>query len=136
MARTKINLTDVKDTYVNLTDSFTTINSSLVSAGLEILEAFQNVDDSLALIVSNASEDTAYDVTVVKGTGIRAGSGSGVGNLVVEVPFGEQVIIPLNDSDRFAQTNGSVYVNFETGLTGTIAAIAKLPELYTLPSTT
>lgn len=128
MARTELTIKDCKDTFLNLTDNDTVIDATLVTAGVSVTDFFENVDNSGEIIVSNSSEDTAYDVTIVKGTGVRAGSGTNVGNLVVEVPFGEQVAIPINDSARFMQADGALYINLETGLTGLIIAKGKKRE--------
>lgn len=74
----------------------------------------------LFLYVSN-TESAAYDVTVVAPTDNAHALRSGLGNLVYEVGAGEAALIPL-ESARFAQTGGELYVNFETGMTGFIAA--------------
>jgi hypothetical protein len=78
----------------------------------------------LLLWVSN-TESAAYDVTIVAGTGQEAVRSS-LGNLVYEVGAGEQAFIVVEGS-RFAEAGGDLLVNFETGMTGFIAAY-RLPD--------
>jgi hypothetical protein len=68
-----------------------------------------------------------------KNVTIKAGANppalaQGVGDLVVSVPAstGERLIVV--ESARFAQINGDIHVDFETGMTGTILAY-RLPKV-------
>jgi hypothetical protein len=79
--------------------------------------------EGLLIWVSN-TESAAYDVTVVAGT-VQEAVRSGIGNLVYEVGAGEEAFIVI-ESARFAQDDGAIYLNFETGMTG-FAAAYRLP---------
>jgi hypothetical protein len=74
----------------------------------------------LLLWVSN-TESVAYDVTVVAPTDNPHALRSGLGDLVYEVGAGEEAFLVV-ESARFAQTDGALHVDFETGMTGKIAA--------------
>jgi hypothetical protein len=74
----------------------------------------------LILWVDNA-EAAAYDVTVVAPTDNPHALRSGLGDLVYEVGANETAFLVV-ESARFAQTDGALHVDFETGMTGKIAA--------------
>jgi hypothetical protein len=74
----------------------------------------------LLLWVSNTDSD-ARDVTVVAPTDNPHALRSGLGDLVYEVGADKTAFLVV-ESARFAQTDGALHVDFETGMTGFIAA--------------
>lgn len=78
----------------------------------------------LVIWVSN-TDSAAADVTVVAGT-VQEAVRSGLGDLVYEVGAAEQAYIVV-ESARFAQDDGAIYLNYETGMTG-FAAAYRLPD--------
>jgi hypothetical protein len=74
----------------------------------------------LLLWVSNTESD-AYDVTVVAPIDNPHALRSGLGDLVYKVGANETAFLVV-ESARFAQTDGALYVDFETSMAGKIAA--------------
>lgn len=80
--------------------------------------------DGLLIWVSN-TDSAEWDVTIVAGTtqeAVRAG----VGDLTYAVGAGEEAFIVIEGA-RFVQDDGEIYVNYEDGMTGFIAAY-RLPD--------
>lgn len=74
----------------------------------------------LLIWVSN-TESAAYDVTLTAPTANPNAPRSALGNVVYEVGAGEEAFFVI-ESARFAQSDGAIYVDFETGMTGFVAA--------------
>ena len=74
----------------------------------------------LVLYVTN-TESAGYDVTIKAPTDNPNAVRSGLGDLVYEIGAGEEAYFVI-ESARFAQTSGAIFVDFETGMTGAIAA--------------
>lgn len=87
--------------------------------GITIADAFSNKNNSLFIIIENSS--TASLLTVKAGD---AYPNSMLGNIVIELPAGVSAI-QLQDLSRFEKSDGSIDLDFATGFTGTIYAIAK-----------
>lgn len=121
MARTvaTVKYIDHSGTSVNITTGDTTIDSSLVTAGLDITNFFDTNEGTRALLVTNA-EASAKIVTIQEGTGVNAN-----GDLAVSVPATTQVLIGNLVSSKYDQGDGSLYVDFATGMTGSIIAIGE-----------
>lgn len=75
----------------------------------------------LILYIHNTT-DSEKDVTIKAGIGQRAGLGDLVMALAAETVY----IVPC-ESARFVQANGDINLDFETGMTGTVAAY-RLPK--------
>src|SRR5579875_3439268 len=77
------------------------------------------------LQVSNTAA-AAYNVTIDAGVGGGPTPGpayrSGKGSLIVNVPASSTVFIGPFESARFAQLDGSLNIDFQSGMTGTITA--------------
>ena len=94
---------------------------------------------NLVLVISNSGTG-AGDVTVRASRSGRNASGgpqgnspadtvftrSTIGDLVVSVAAGEAAVIPILDTGRFTQDDGTVSLDFGDGMTGTIWA-ARMP---------
>ena len=89
--------------------------------GIEIKEALRNKNNSLQISVENTANS---DNTVI----IRAGNNwpnAILGDLTLEVKQSAITVILLEDISRFENRDGSIYIDFGTGFTGNIWAVAK-----------
>ena len=91
-----------------------------VANGITIKDAFSNKNNSLFIII---------DTTVNAGSllTVKAGDAypnSMLGDLVIELPKGISAI-QLQDLSRFQKADESIDLDFATGFTGTIYAVAK-----------
>lgn len=78
--------------------------------------------DNLLIEVRN-TDTTARDVTIPAGVGPLAE----LGDLDVEVDADDGVELICVESARFVQEDGLIHLDFETGMTGTVAAY-RLPQ--------
>lgn len=109
----------------------TTIDSTLVTNGVNIpitstgLPAGPQLRDLFLYITNTAGADKTVTVRAGVGGGATAGPAfrSGMGDLAVtcHTASGGCLVGPL-ESARFAQLDGSLNVNFGTGLTGVFTA--------------
>lgn len=98
------------------TTGSTTIDSTLVTNGVSVTGA---IPEQTLIRVTN-TEGSTNTVTVQSGVNPPAVA-AGLGDLVVTVAAtsGVQYIGPL-ESGRFMQSDGSLWLDFETGMTGAI----------------
>lgn len=75
--------------------------------------------------VTNTSGTTAYDVTFDAPTDNPAAVRSGLGDLVEEIAANGEEYFTIEGA-RFLQSDGTLHINFETGMTGAIWAF-RLP---------
>ena len=87
--------------------------------GITIAEAFSNKNNSLFIIIENS--DTSSLLTVKAGDSYP---NSMLGDIVIELPAGISAI-QLQDLSRFEKSDGSIDLDFASGFTGKIFAIAK-----------
>ena len=87
--------------------------------GITVKDAFSNKNNSLFIIIDNTS--TTSLLTVKAG---EAYPNSMLGDMVIELPAGVSAI-QLQDLSRFQKADESIDLDFATGFTGTIYAIAK-----------
>ena len=97
----------------------TTVDSTLVTAGLSVTDFFNTEEPRIHIYNSAAG---AKNLTLVASTDARAIKG-GIGNKVIAVPAGETHVIDQIEAARFMQADNALYVNFETGFTGTITPV-------------
>ena len=95
--------------------------------GITIEEAFSNKNNSLFIVIENSASESL--LTVKAGD---AYPNSMLGDIVIELPSGVSAI-QLQDLSRFEKADGSIDLDFATGFSGNIYAIAKwagvrLPE--------
>ena len=68
-------------------------------------------DENLILVVYNSSADTAYDLTVKKPANqIWTSAGA---DIVLEIPFGEVAILPLESAKFYDPTAGVITLDVE-----------------------
>lgn len=87
--------------------------------GVTIANAFSNKNNSLFIIIDNTA--TKSLLTVKAGD---AYPNSMLGDIVIELPAGISAI-QLQDLSRFEKSDGAIDLDFATGFTGTIYAVAK-----------
>ncbi len=87
--------------------------------GVTIADAFSNKNNSLFIIIKNSA--TSSLLTVKAGD---AYPNSMLGDIVITLPAGVSAI-QLQDLSRFEKADGSIDLDFASGFTGTIYAIAK-----------
>lgn len=96
--------------------------STVVAAnGVTVKEAFKNKNNSLFICVEN-SGNAAGTVTFLAGD---VYPNSMLGKLVTSVGAGKTVMLQVQDISRFENKDGSLNLDFSTGFTGTIYAVAK-----------
>lgn len=88
--------------------------------GVTIKEAFSNKNNSLFIVIDNTAS-AASALTVKAGD---AYPNSMLGDISIELPKGVSAI-QVQDLSRFEKADGSIDLDFKTGFTGTIFAIAK-----------
>lgn len=118
MARTALTPRNlVKNSHLIGTTGATTIDSTLVTAGATVANAKM---ERMVIRVTN-TEGSTNTVTVKAGGTPSPALRSGQGDLVITVAAttGVEYIGPL-ESDKYLQTDGSISIDFETGMTGAI----------------
>lgn len=122
MARDKI--TVLKPVYDN-SESVATIKATKTAVtqanGIEISKAFENKDNTLFIMVENTAN---ADSTAT----IKAGNAypnSMLGDLSVTLEKSAITAIQIQDPSRFENADGSICIDFASGFTGNIFAIAK-----------
>jgi|ERR1700741_1668771 len=119
MARTAIPITRLVHNDSISNPAGTTIDSTLVTAGAVI------VSPPFSSIMVRVNNTSGADRDVIVRAGIRPiASMGGYGDLTEEVPATSGSELFYLNSSRYAQTNGDLYIDFESGFTGTIAVIA------------
>lgn len=121
MARDKINLIEpVLDESKCIAVKEITSNTITQSNGTEITGAFGCKDNSLQITVNN-SADAAKKLTIKAGVFDNAV----LGDKTISVSSGKTTVILLENPSRFQQKDGAVFIDYETGFTGTIYAVGK-----------
>ena len=121
MSRDEINVQyPVLDHTESVANIAITKQAVTVANGITIKDAFSNRNDSLFIVI---------DTTVNGGSllTVKAGDAypnSMLGDLVIELPKGISAI-QIQDLARFQKSDDSIDLDFGTGFTGSIFAIAK-----------
>ena len=95
--------------------------------GVTIADAFSNKNNSLFIVIDNT-------VGAKSALTVKAGDAypnSMLGDIVIELPTGISAI-QIQDLSRFEKSDGSIDLDFATGFTGTIFAIAKWAGVRTV----
>jgi hypothetical protein len=109
----------VKNSHLIGTTGATTIDSTLVTAGVTIANA---KPEKLVIRVAN-TEGSTNTVTIKAGANppaLRAAQGDLV--VTVAATTGVEYIGPL-ESDKYLQADGSLSIDLETGMTGSLDAL-------------
>ena len=91
-----------------------------VANGITIRDAFSNKNNSLFIVIDNTANATSH-LTVKAGD---AYPNSMLGDIVIELAKGVSAI-QLEDLSRFQKSDESIDLDFATGFTGSIYAVAK-----------
>ena len=91
-----------------------------VANGITIKDSFSNKHNSLFIVIDNTANASSL-LTVKAGDTFP---NSMLGNIVIELPKGVSAI-QLQDLSRFQKADESIDLDFATGFTGSIYAIAK-----------
>lgn len=95
--------------------------------GIELEGAFECQRNTLVIMVQNTTVDSssvAQDTSVT----LKAGEhypNSILGDLTIAVKAGKTAYITVQDPSRFVTKDGSINIDFASGFTGNIAAIAR-----------
>ena len=117
MARTSKNVVYLEDSVAvsGATSGYTTtIDSTLVTNGITVPN-YVSKDGNVFLRVKNTA-GTDKTFTVKKGVFPRAFADKTV---TVAATSGDQFLL-IKDSARYKQADGAIYINFQTGFTGSI----------------
>jgi len=106
---------DHSESVANIAITQTTV---VPANGITIADAFSNKNNSLFIVIDASA---ASKLTVKAG---EAYPNSMLGEIVIELPAGVSAI-QLQDLSRFEKTDGSIDLDFATGFSGTIFAVAK-----------
>jgi hypothetical protein len=102
------------------TDVSLTIDASLVTAGVNVTDAFNTKADSLEIQVYN-SDSSAHDLVIGAGDYIN----SVLGERTITVAAGKTLSIVDIDASRHQKSDGSIDIDFTTGFAGTLKVFAK-----------
>ena len=108
------------DTTESVASTAVTKKAVDVSKGITISDVFSNKNNSLIIIIENTA-NAASTATVKAGT---AYPNSMLGDITVALAKGVSAI-QLQDLSRFEKTDGSIDLDFGSGFTGNIYALAK-----------
>jgi hypothetical protein len=132
-----VNYVDNSNGYISLDTNAVTIDSTLVTNGVAITDASEVQNNTLFLYVKNtyAGAKILYIRPGCKLSGrtTSAQPNALTGTLAISMAQNKEYIIPINDLSRFLQAanqdydggtsgtyTGSVFIDFESGFTGTI----------------
>lgn len=124
MARDAVTITALNSDAATASPAGTTIDAAN--------DAVIAADGYTGMLVIRITHTAAseYDATLVAPTDHPAALRSGMGDVVTAFAAGNTTPVTkyfVVESSRFAQTDGDIHVDFETGFTGTIAAM-RLPD--------
>lgn len=131
MARTNLTIKNLTPNSGN-TVSPTTIDSTLVTNGVSIKPPTSGIPaggnlDGLILIVTNSAVSPKA-VTIKAGINPPAFR-AGMGDTSVSVAASGTSYLGPFETARFSQTDGAMYIDLESGMTGSIAALL-LPSRF------
>lgn len=111
----------VVDKTQSVADAAITKTAVVVANGVAIKNAFKNKNNTLLICVEN-SATSAGKVTFKAG---NAYPNAMLGDLEVSVDASSTTMLQIQDASRFENKDGSVNLDFSTGFTGNIYAVAK-----------
>ena len=127
MARDSINV--LKKVYEN-SESVATVKCTKQAVtqanGIKIAKAFENKDNSLFIMIENTT--TVSSAAADSSATIKAGDAypnAVLGDLTVTLDKSAITAIQIQDPSRFENKDGSICVDFASGFTGNIFAVAK-----------
>jgi len=128
MTRDSINVQyPALDTTESIASASITTQAVTVANGINIANVFSNKNNSLVIIVNNTAN--AASAMTLKAGG--AYPNSLIGDATVTLAKGITAV-QIQDLSRFEKANGSIDVDFATGFTGNIYAVAKWAGVRTV----
>lgn len=127
MTRDKVTvLLPVQDATQSIESGAITKKAVTQANGIEITDALGNKNNSLQIYVENTttSGGSAADSSVI----VKAGNNypnKVLGDLTLALGAGKITVILLEDISRFENRDNSVYLDFASGFTGNVWAVAK-----------
>lgn len=118
MARDAVAITNL-----SLNTGVDTVTGTTINAANDLIIAAAGDSERLLIEVTNSHTDP-HDVTLVAGSNPPAFR-AGLGDAVYEVGASESAFF-IVESARFAQSDGSIHIDLETGHTG-VAKAYRLP---------
>lgn len=102
-----------------------TKNPVVQANGICVEKAFANKNNSLTICVENTSA-SASEITFKAGDNFPNAK---LGDLKIDVDASSINVFQFQDLSRFENKNGSINVDFKSGFTGNIFAVAKSVEI-------
>lgn len=110
----------------SVADTKITKQAVTVANGITVKKAFDNKNNSLVIIIENTST-SASAVTFKAGNNYPNAK---LGNLVRNVDASSVNAYQFQDLSRFENKDGSIDIDFKTGFTGNVYAVAKSVTVY------
>ncbi len=98
-----------------------TLQAVTVANGIKLKKAMECMRNTLMLLVTNSA---GADKTVTLKAGNKYPNAC-LGDLTLPIGTGKTATIVVQDPSRFVDADGAICIDFGTGFTGTIAAVAK-----------
>jgi hypothetical protein len=135
MARLEVDV-NLQNMYDVIIDNPTTIDAGVVTSGIWIKDALNNKTGSTRIQVSNTSL-AGGTISLMKGQLVDldispyGGFATGVNTVQYTIPAGMTVTIIINQYEGYIKKlDGSIYVDFSVGFTGTINVDAEKLHIY------
>ena len=126
MARDSINVQyPAIDTTQSVGKASITKSTITAANGVKLAKAFANKNNTLLIGIDNAGEADSYVV-------FKAGDAypnAMLGDLKQDVLAETTTVFQIQDISRFENKDGSLNIDFKTGFSGTIYAVAKSTDL-------
>ena len=114
------------DSSQSIADTKITKQAVTAANGITLEGAFDNKNNSLVLIIENTAT-TASNITFKAGDNYPNAK---LGNLTRDVDASSVNVYQFQDLSRFENKDGSINIDFKTGFTGNIYAVAKSVAVY------
>ena len=140
MARLEVDV-NLQNMYDVIIDNPTTINAGVVASGIWVKDALNNKTGSTRIQVSNTALGDAA-IYLMKGQLVDldispyGGFATGVNTVEYVIPAGRTVTIIINQYEGYIKKlDGSIYIDFSAGFTGTINVDAERLHIYETDTT-
>lgn len=123
MARDAITVLEpVQDSSASVEVGTVTKQAVTVANGITISNALQNKNNSLQITIENTYSSADSTLTIKAGNEYP---NKMLGDLTVTLTKSKVTVVILEDISRFENRDGSINLDFSTGFTGNIWAVAK-----------
>ena len=90
--------------------------------GIKLKKAFAGKDNSVKIIIENTDSSNDHTLTIKAGEKQNACLGD---STVALKKSATTIVAPLRDMARYERADGSIYLDFSSGFTGNIYAVAE-----------